>query len=220
MFLGSLLRVALGATLFASSAFAVCCSYNRVRNAGYILHQYEDESLNFLPLANDESIQILFLEELPYSNEMMTVSTPNASSGYIASTSALVGRSVYQHPISYVMREPGEYNLTGSIISVYVFANSSEWYSVQEANLVELANGANEREIKSGFTNVYTNPNYFGEVNYANGDKEVYFTIPDLSNSTKRVKVVTCPNSVYTPANNSGILCTTTFAFIKGTANE
>jgi hypothetical protein len=200
MFLGSLLRSVLVATLFASSAFAVCCSYNRVRHVGYM----------------DEDNATLLFEELNYAFETMATSVPVSSAGYMMNVAGLVGRSIYQHPASYINVGNGLI-LTGPIITVYVFAADNEWYSVEEANLVELANGANEREIKSGFT---SSPYLLGEVNYTNGDKEVYYRIPDLSNSTKRVKVVTCPNSVYTPANNAGIVCTTTFAFIKGTANE
>jgi len=147
-----------------------------------------------------------------YVSEPMYIPCPIEALGYTCNITVPVGRSVYTHPTVTI-----DGTSFGPVIGVFTDGVSNEWHSIHEANMVELENGANERVIKSGFT---SSPYVIGEIDYGNGTKTIFYQIPDLSNSTKRIRVTTCPNTVSTPANDQNVWCVTNFAFVTGTAND
>jgi hypothetical protein len=183
--------------LFVSAIFAV--SQNYVALGGH----YDNNGTEIVA------------EELYYQYEDMYIPVPVPEVGYTWSFPVPVARSVGYHTAQY---DHGV--LKGPVIGVYVYANNTEWYNVSVINAMALANGQNETQIQSGFT---SSPFVMDEWLFTNGDKIVFYQIPDLSSSTIRVRVTTCPRfdpvsgeAIHTPANTHGVFCQSTFAFLRG----
>jgi hypothetical protein len=162
-------------------------------------------------------------EQVSYKPQYYPVPIPNSRYGYTNPAGGIwLGETTTVWYEPYVATTSRKYtpNLVWGLyqyyvyIYVYIKKNSNEYVQIWERNRAEERAGLNDRVVKGDFSE---GPNYMDVYHtYANGDKIVKYKIPDLSNSTKVVRVATCPKWKKT----TEVYCTQTIAVIKGTAGD
>lgn len=102
----------------------------------------------------------------------------------------------------------------GYFIYVYMTGDSNEYTSIYAWHDGQ----TEEQEIDNG---IATSPYKIAEYLQGNGDKVIKYHIPDLTTSTRHVRIATCPKWINTTdkidPNNP---CTFTFAHIRGPASN
>jgi hypothetical protein len=212
--LGFLLLVLVSSFLYSRTITRDRFSYsaNYVRYVlGNILIEDDNKSMKLTPWA----------ERVYYSSQYHPVPIPDYRYGYMNPEGGISygATTVYYNPFTATTEKEYAINFSNGqkdyiYIYVYIVKNSNEYVQIWERNVAERKRGANDRVVKGKYSD---GPNYMGVYKiYPNGDKIVIYKIPDLSNSTKVVRVATCPKWKKT----TEVYCTQTITIIKGTAKD